>query len=295
MSRIREALTKAATERAKRTDVSGDFTDIAAEVRRPSAAAVVDAPKIQIQPEVSVGPATPVTFEDLQRQCKRPEWKLDPRINLFAPGAQERAGAERFRTLRSRLYQIAETRPLRRILITSSVPAEGKSFVCANLAQAMVHRQDRKVLLIDADLRKPTLHEVLSAPKTPGLTNFLRGEVDEFAVIQKGSQNNLFFIPAGDEVGAPSELLLNDRMKKLLDFGSELFDWVILDSPPALPVHDPSMLANLCDGVLFVIRAASTDVDMATKASAEFRQKNLLGVVFNHIAKGESYGNTYYK
>ena len=159
----------------------------------------------------------------------------------------------------------------------------------------MVHRQDRKVLLIDADLRKPTLHEVLSAPKTPGLTNYLRGEVDEFAVIQKGSQNNLFFIPAGDEVGAPSELLLNDRMRKLLDFGSELFDWVILDSPPALPVHDPSMLANLCDGVLFVVRAGSTDVDMATKASAEFRQKNLLGVVFNHIAKAESYGNTYYK
>jgi protein-tyrosine kinase len=295
MSRIREALTKAAIERAKRPDVGGDFTDIAAEVRRPAAAAVVDAPKIQIQPEVGVGPATPVTFEDVQRECKRPEWKLDPGTNLFAPGAQERAGAERFRTLRSRLYQIAETRPLRRILITSSVPAEGKSFVCANLAQAMVHRQDRKVLLIDADLRKPTLHEVLSAPKTPGLTNYLRGEVDEFAVIQKGSPNNLFFIPAGDEVGAPSELLLNDRMKKLLDFGSELFDWVILDSPPALPVHDPSMLANLCDGVLFVVRAASTDVDMATKASAEFRQKNLLGVVFNHIAKGEAYGNNYYK
>ena len=84
-------------------------------------------------------------------------------------------------------------------------------------------------------------------------------------------------------------------MKKLLDLGSELFDWVILDSPPALPVHDPSMLANLCDGVLFVVRAASTDVDMATKASAEFRQKNLLGVVFNHIAKGESYGNNYYQ
>jgi protein-tyrosine kinase len=300
MSRIREALTKAATERAKLTDVGGDFTDIAAEVRRPAAAAVadvpnIDVPKIEVRPEPSVGPVTPVTFEDVQRKCRRPEWKLDPRINLFAPGAHERAGAERFRTLRSRLYQIAETRPLRRILITSSVAAEGKSFVCANLAHAMVHRQDRKVLLIDADLRKPTLHEVLSAPKTPGLTNYLRGEVDEFAVIQKGSQNNLFFIPAGDEVGAPSELLLNDRMKKLLDFGSELFDWVILDSPPALPVHDPSMLANLCDGVLFVVRAASTDVDMATKASAEFRQKNLLGVVFNHIAKGESYGNNYYK
>jgi protein-tyrosine kinase len=301
MSRIREALTKAATERAKHADVSGDFADIAAEVRRPAAAAaVVDPPRIveaRPEPQVNVGPISvgPTTFEDLLRKCKRPEWKLDPRVNLFAPGAKERAGAERFRTLRSRLYQIAETRPLRRVLITSSVPSEGKSFVCANLAQAIVHRQDRKVLLIDADLRKPTLHQVLSAPKTPGLTNYLRGEVDEFAVIQKGSQSNLFFIPAGDEVGAPSELLLNDRMKKLLDFGSELFDWVIVDSPPALPVHDPSMLASLCDGVLFVIRAASTDVDMATKASAEFRQKNLLGVVFNHIEKGESYGNNYYQ
>ena len=72
-------------------------------------------------------------------------------------------------------------------------------------------------------------------------------------------------------------------MKQLMQFGRMYFDWVILDSPPALPVHDPSMLANLCDGVLFVVRAASTDVDVAIKASSEFQEKNLLGIVFNQV------------
>jgi Mrp family chromosome partitioning ATPase len=90
-------------------------------------------------------------------------------------------------------------------------------------------------------------------------------------------------------VSTPSELLLNARMKKLIDFAAEAFDWVILDSPPALPVHDPSILAALCDGVLFVIRAGSIDVDMALKASADFRKKNLLGVVFNRTERGETY------
>jgi protein-tyrosine kinase len=305
MSRIQEALAKAAKEKAQRaaTETAPDLGDIVAEVRRP--ATVIATP---VQPQVEVQEAKreirqegevrqevrSFTFEEVERRCTRPTWTLDPQINVFAPGAKGKMGAERFRTLRSRLYQIAATRTLKRVMVTSSLPSEGKSFVCANLAQSMVHHQNRRVLLIDGDLRKPSLHKILTAPKTPGLTNYLRGDVDEFAVIQKGLQSNLFFIPAGDEIATPSELLLSARMKKLMEFAAEAFDWVVLDSPPALPVHDPSMLANLCDGVLFVVRAASTDVEMAVKASSEFRQKNLLGVVFNHAEQGKSYGDTYY-
>ena len=103
---------------------------------------------------------------------------------------------------------------LRRVAVTSSVPAEGKTFVAANLAQSIVRQPDRKVLLIDADLRASRLHHMLGAPRTPGLADYLRGEADEFKVVQKGSDAHLCFIPAGNEVSNPSELLLNDRMQR---------------------------------------------------------------------------------
>jgi capsular exopolysaccharide synthesis family protein len=216
-------------------------------------------------------------------------------MNVFLPGSKHKVGAERFRTLRSRLYQISETRDLKTVLVTSSLPSEGKSFVATNLARALVHQQNRKVMLIDADLRMPTQHKIFGAPKTPGLTNYLRGEVDEYGALQKGADGNVYLMPAGDEVSNPSELLLSDRMKRLLRFGNQLFDWVILDSSPSLPVHDSSVLADLCDGVLFVVRAASTEFETAAKAADEFRKKNLLGVVFNCVEKTESsYGENHY-
>jgi capsular exopolysaccharide synthesis family protein len=209
-------------------------------------------------------------------------------------GDSDRIGAERFRTLRSRLYQIAGTQQLKKVLITSSIPAEGKTFVAANLAQSIVRQPDRRVLLIDADLRASRLHQSFGAPSGPGLTDYLRGEVDEYAIIQNGLEGNLCFIPGGQSVSNPSELLLRDKMKHLLDAMSEIFDWVILDSPPALPVHDASMLADICDGVLFVVRAGSTDSEIARRVSAEFRDKNLLGVVLNRVDSADTYNNYYY-
>jgi capsular exopolysaccharide synthesis family protein len=166
--------------------------------------------------------------------------------------------------------------------------------VAANLAQSIVRQPDRKVLLIDADLRASRLHQVLGAPREPGLTDYLKGEADEFKVMQKGTDAHLCLIPAGSEVSNPSELLLNDRMKRLLELVTPIFDWVIIDTPPALPVHDASMMADLCDGVLFVVRAGSTDHQMATKAATGFQEKNILGVVLNRVDSDAGYGGYYY-
>jgi protein-tyrosine kinase len=292
MSRIHEALAKAARERTKEgtSGLASAFVDIASDVYRPPSA--LEVPRVAIEPGDAFRVAS---FEEVENRCRRPEWKPTTRMNVFLPGSNHKVGAERFRTLRSRLYQISDTRKLQAVLVTSSLPSEGKSFVAANLAQAMVHKQDRKVLLIDADLRLATQHNIFGAPKTPGLTNYLRGEVDEYGVIQKGMDSGVYLIPAGDEVSNPSELILNDRMERLLKFGTQIFDWVILDSSPSLPVHDASVLADLCDGVLFVVRAASTEFETAAKAAEEFRKKNLLGVVFNCAEKTESsYGEQYY-
>jgi protein-tyrosine kinase len=292
MSRIHEALAKAVRERTKegQTELAASLADIAADVYRPPT--VLEAPRTRI----GAGDVSSVTsLDEVDTRCSRPHWKLHPQMNLFLPESKQRVGAERFRTLRSRLYQIADTRKLQAILVTSSLPSEGKSFVAANLAQSMVHQQNRRVLLIDADLRLPTQHNIFGASRTPGLTNYLRGDVDEYGVMQKGTDGNLFLIPAGDDVKDPSELILSDRMERLLKFGVQAFDWVILDSPPSLPVHDSSLLADLCDGVLFVVRAASTDFETAAKAAEEFQKKNLLGVVFNGVEKTESsYAENYY-
>jgi protein-tyrosine kinase len=293
MSRIHDALAKAVRERERTgsTEISQTFLDIASQV---NGAAISSVESFETYtPEKRGAPSNEV--ESLLKRCGHYDWKLDPRMNVFLSESKDTMGAERFRTLRSRLYQIADNQKLGRILVTSSLPAEGKSFVCANLAQAIAQQAQRSVLLIDADMRKPAQHKIFGTTKAPGLSNYLRGEVDEYGAIQNGRQNNLFLIPSGDEISNPGELVLNEQMKKLVAFGTDMFDWVIIDSPPALAVHDASLLADLCDGVLFVVRAASTDFEIAMKASTHFRKRNLVGVVFNGVDRGEcSYGNYYY-
>jgi protein-tyrosine kinase len=295
MSRIHEALKKAAQERhAQVADRSnGSSVDLTSEGLTGSVVAESLPPDIRADAVITRDRGV-LRFEEFMKRCPRPQWTMEPGASVFAPDRMDHVGAEKFRTLRSRLYQIQATRPLRKILITSSLPEEGKTFTVANLAQSIVRQPERKVLLIDADLRASRLHRMFGAPEKPGLTDYLRGDADEFQVMQVGPQGNLCMIPGGDDVTNPSELLHSERMRQLLDRMAQVFDWVILDSPPALAVHDASILADMCDGVMFVVRAGSTDFQVAEKASLEFREKNLLGVVLNRVDRHEGYGTYYY-
>ncbi len=297
MSRIHEALKKAAQERVTQLDsaLEAGVAEIAAaaEIRRPVITEVSVAP-LAGHGRVTAGGSQSVSsqYEDLVRRCAHPEWRLDPFTSFFQNAETGSSGSERFRTLRSRLYQTATTRTLRRVLVTSSIAEEGKTFVASNLAQSIAQQPERRVLLIDADLRSPRLHLAFGAPNSPGLTDYLRGEADVCNVVQKGTEN-LCLIPAGSQVSKPSELLLSEKMKYLLNLLTPIFDWIIIDSPPALPVHDAIDLAGLADGVLLVLRAGATHVTAAEKAAAEFKSKNLLGVVLNQVKKGDSYGGEY--
>jgi capsular exopolysaccharide synthesis family protein len=230
----------------------------------------------------------------LVARCTHPDWKADSTLRASLAGESGRVVGERFRTLRSRLYQIAGMRSLRRVLVTSSTQGEGKTFIATNLVRSIIRQADKRALLIDADLRAPRLHTALGAPSTLGLSDYLRGEADEYRIVQNSETPNLCFIPCGTRVSNPSELLLSDRMKVLLDTVTPAFDWVILDSPPSLPVHDASSLADLCDGVLFVVRAGETSYEVAKKAASEFRDKNLIGVVMNQVDKSQGRGDYYY-
>ena len=177
-------------------------------------------------------------FDDLRARCAHPVWHLDPHVNVFVNADTSAQGSEQFRTLRSRLYQMRSNQPLRTLLVTSSIPTEGKTFVTNNLAQAIIRQPDRRALIIDADLRRSRLHVPLGAPSSPGLTDYLRGTADIVSIIQQGHEGNLCFIRGGDEVTNPSELIANGRMKMLLDRLAPIFDWIILDSPPCLLVAD---------------------------------------------------------
>jgi capsular exopolysaccharide synthesis family protein len=229
----------------------------------------------------------------LKTRCARTHWNFLPNASVFS-NALSNHGAEQFRTLRSRLYQMRSSRPLRTLLVTSALPDEGKTFVASNLAQAFIRQEDRSVLIIDADLRRAHLHIPLGAPLTPGLTDYLSGKADEFAVIQHGGSGNLCFIPAGTLAPNPSELLMNGRLKTLLERVATAFTWVIIDSPPCLLVSDASILADACDGVLLVVQAASTPAAVAQRARQEMQGRHIVGVVLNSAEPSGSYGSSYY-
>jgi len=256
MSRIQDALKKAELEQPE----------------QPPNASVTTMPST----------TTPFNLEALLERCAVGKWSPDPATMLFFHQKQSLA-RETFRTLRSRLYQISEKLPLKKIVVTGSTGNEGKSFVAANLAQAMVQQHGRRALLIDADLRAPKLHLVLGTSATPGLSDYLMGKSEEFAVIQRGPMENLFFLPGGSAVANPLELITNGRMNLLLSRVEPLFDWVIMNSSPAVDVSDAGQLADICDGVLLVVRSNATPFDLAQRARDEFDKKKIVGVVLNGV------------
>lgn len=242
----------------------------------------------------SASPNLSSASESLLARCRQTSWAPDPKTMLFFSSEEHAAGMEEFRTLRSRLYQAREKQPLTKLLVTSALPKEGKSFTACNLAQVIVRQHGRRALLVDADLRNPRLHKALGAELGPGLSEYLRSENDEFSIIQRGPMENLFLIPAGVNTGNPAELLANGRLKFLLSRLETMFDWIIIDSPPAVPVADAALLSNFCDGVLLVVRSNSTPMDAARQARKEFAERNVVGVVLNGITADLSPYSQYY-
>lgn len=286
MSRIFEALIRAQAERATigpaaEPTPADSFAPQAG--MRDEVAVQADETIRKHKGDYSSPGSNSFALDELLRRCARPSWSVDPDSVVFCFEQSDSPCAEQFRSLRSRLYRMHRTRPLRTLLITSTIPNEGKTFVAANLAHAIAHQHGRRALLIDVDLRASKLHVPLGAPSSPGLGEFLLGETDEYSIIQASAQNDLFFIPAGRHVSNPAELLSSVKLRGLLERLAPLFDWVILDAPPVLPVSDAGVLAGLCDGVLFVVRAGSTAFDKAQMACREFQRKNLVGVVLNRV------------
>lgn len=299
MSRIHEALKKAEQERAATQGGAAQANFATAPVSDPSV--YQEAPPSTLPPVTNGTPgmpafSSPFSVDSLLARCPQVEWKPDLGKMLFMNGDDSARGTEEYRTLRSRLYHLREKMTLKTVLVTSALPKEGKSFTASNLAQVMVRQHGRRVLLIDADLRGPRLHLMLGTTASPGLSDYLQGRNDEFSIMQRGPMENLFFIPSGTGIEDPAEMVGNGRLKILLQRVEPLFDWIIIDSPPAIPVSDASVLAKTCDGVLMVVRSDETPSDVARKAREEFPEQSLIGVVLNGTSdEAAPYSKYYYE
>jgi protein-tyrosine kinase len=299
MSRIHEALKRAEREKGRALGPSVEAAD------EPHAAVQASTAAPAVQQSEIAAPAPPAPVASLAGVAaaaaptlvldaptaansptqpgsfRRTHWNEDVSKLLFLGGSGHAFAAEQLRLLRSRLYQFRELRPLKSVLVTSAMPGEGKTFICANLAYAFARQTDRRILLVDADLRTPALHTLMGAPADPGLGSYLRGEARLDQIVQRGPHESLFLIPAGRPAHSPADLIAGGKLKGLLSQAAPLFDWILVDSPAAAPVSDALHIADWCDGVLLVVRSGATPYDLAQGVTREFREKRLLGVVLN--------------
>lgn len=190
--------------------------------------------------------------------------------------------SEGLRRVRSFLLLGARRNESHALLVTSSAPREGKSLISSNLAAALA-AAGQSVVLVDADMRRATVHDTFGVDREPGLSNFLGAQLKLDQVLRRTSVDNLVVIPAGDRPTNPSELLGSDRLQQLIAELKGRFRWVIIDSPPVMAVADASLIAPHVSGVLFVVRADVTRIDVAKVAVGHLAQGRAVfaGAVLN--------------
>lgn len=192
--------------------------------------------------------------------------------------------AEAFREIRtSVMFSSADDGP-RSVLVTSTQPAEGKSVIAANLAVSLANAGLR-VLLLDADMRKPRLHDLMKTKQSPGLSSLLVGQAKANEVVHKTGTPNLWIMPAGPNPPNPAELLGSTRFLNLVTSLGEHFDWTVIDSPPVMAVTDPSVVAHRTTGVVFVIGSEQVDRRKALTAVQKLQASKgkILGAVLNRV------------
>ncbi len=205
-------------------------------------------------------------------------------------------GAEAYRVLRNNLHYANPDMPLRRVLVTSAGPGEGKSTTAANLAVAMA-QGDRSVLLVEGDLRRPSVHTLFRQPASPGLSSYLVGDALLAAVLLKSAVANLSVVVSGPIPPNPAELLASRRMHDFLGTVSERFDLILIDSPPVLATSDACAVAHHVDGVLLVVDSGRTsDVALRrAKERIEGVRGRIIGAVLNRFdAAAHGYSRRHY-
>jgi len=242
-----------------------------------------------------------VNIEDIRRRMKRQGKELTPQdearieskmITRFSPKSPI---SEAYRSLRTNIQFSDIDNPKRVILMTSSATKEGKSTTCVNLAITFAQTGSR-VLLVDSDLRRPTLHNFFNVDKMYGLSNVLIGSLAFNDVIKRTEVENLDVITAGDIPPNPAEMVASERMKAFLDEARGRYDVVLLDSPPVVAVTDAAILTTRADATIIVVSSGMTGRSELKRALALIKSvgSNVLGIVLNGLDIKKMYGSYYY-
>jgi capsular exopolysaccharide synthesis family protein len=273
MSHIFDALQRSEAER-EGTDaslaepstfsVATELLQAAERKRRGASAASIDRP--DLSGSLDQFPSLPVS--------------ILPNSRLVSVGEEESLGAEKFRFLAVRLRQLRQSRPLQKVLITSTIPQEGKSTVAANLACTLARRKQHKTLLLEGDLRRPTVAQKFGLGGVPGLSEWLRGESQSMNIYRLEALG-LWVLPAGSAPENPLELMQSGKLSPLMDRLTAWFDWIVIDSPPVLPLADTSIWARLADGILLVTRKSITERQQLRRGLEALEPAKLLGALVN--------------
>jgi capsular exopolysaccharide synthesis family protein len=277
MSRIFDALQRVESE----TGNGNSTFSVATELLQAAEAKMRLGITIQEQPiRVESVETTPSASSDFLEHCPVLPVSITEQSRLVAVEKEGSLGAEKFRFLAVRLRHLRQTRPLKKILITSTIPQEGKSTVAANLACTLARRKQHKTLLLEGDLRRPTVSEKFGLDKVPGLCEWLSGETESRNIYRLESLG-LWILPAGAAPQNPLELMQSGKLSQLMDQLQGWFDWIIIDSPPVLPLADTSIWSRLSDGILLVTRKGTTEKQQLQHGLETLEKSKLLGALVN--------------
>ncbi|WP_019534274.1 CpsD/CapB family tyrosine-protein kinase [Paenibacillus ginsengihumi] len=203
--------------------------------------------------------------------------------------------SEAYRTLRTNIQFSSIDSQIRSIVVTSPEPSEGKSTTISNLAVTFA-QEGKSTILIDADMRKPTLHHYFLKSNRSGLSNLLAGQMDLQQCLNDTHIDHLYLLPSGPIPPNPAEMLNSKRMEQLIEELKTRFEMILIDSPPTLAVTDSQILATKVDGVVFVLNCGKVKRDTARKALDRLEQVNarMLGVVLNNKDRKKSESPYYY-
>ena len=203
------------------------------------------------------------------------------------------ASREQYRRLAAVLHDAQGTTGLQVVMVCSAVAGEGKTLTASNLALTFSESYQKRVLLIDGDLRRPTLHSVFRLDTASGLADGLLSTNDTKMLVRQVS-SRLAVLPAGRPSTDPMAGLTSDRMKRLLDEARQSFDWVILDTPPVMLLPDAHLMSSMVDGAVLVVRANTTPHELVRRSAEAIGRSRILGVVLNRAEASGQQGHYQY-
>jgi len=220
---------------------------------------------------------------------------VPPKNQLVSLTDKGSPAAEAFRLLKVRLRHLRKDKPLKKVLITSTSPQEGKSFTAGNLACALASGSHEKVLLVEGDLRRPSLSQLFGVAAKPGICEYVLNKRALNSSAYHLKHAGLWLLPAGHAESDPLEIIQSAKLPSLMEQLARWFDWIVIDSPPVLPLADTTAWARVADGILLVARRDVTEKRKLKKGLEAFEPDKLIGALLNSSNSASDKDYYYYR